>query len=368
MNTDEKYMKLALDLAELGRGKVSPNPMVACVIVKDDKVIADGYHQEFGGAHAEVNAINKLDTDLQDCTVYVTLEPCSHYGKTPPCAELLVKKNPKRVVIAMEDPNPIVSGNGISILKAAGIEVQTGVLEKEARELNSAFVTNMAEKRPFITAKFAMSLDGFVAEPNHESKWISCEESRKDVHKLRAEVDAVLVGSGTVRYDNPELTVRLVEGRNPKRVVFTNHLLIPFKSHILDDEFATQNTIIFCSNDAQNIKLLDQLRQKGIGVDAISKGKDGKIDIRIALTKLLNEHQIGHILLEGGSKLFSSFLAEDLIDELIVYQSPKILGTGISPFASLKPQSLADANKFDLQQVTKVGADAKSVWRRVPAS
>lgn len=364
MNNDEKYMQIALEQAELGRGKVSPNPLVGCVIVKDDKIIAKAYHQEFGGPHAEVNAISQLDGDLQRCSVYVTLEPCSHFGKTPPCTDLLVEKKPKKVVIAMEDPNPIVKGNGISILKSAGIEVEVGVLEEKARELNSVFVTNIKKNRPYISAKFAMTLDGFIAEANHGSKWISSEESRKDVHQIRTVVDAVLVGSGTVRYDNPQLNVRLVDGKSPKRVVFTNHLQIPFKSHILDDKNAKENTIIFCNNDAQNIKLLDQLLEKGISANAISKGKDGKLDIKLALSKLLNDYQIGHILLEGGSKLFSSFYALDLIDELIVYQAPKILGEGISPFAGVKHLSLSDDNRFGLKEITQIGEDIKSVWRR----
>lgn len=364
MNNDVKYMRIALELAELGRGRVSPNPLVGCVIVKNDEIIAEGYHQEYGGPHAEVNAISKVENSLTDCTVYITLEPCNHYGKTPPCTDLLIEKRPKRVVIAMEDPNPIVKGNGVNILKSAGIEVVIGVLEQDAKRLNRTFIVNMDKKRPYITAKFATTIDGFVAEPNHESKWISCEESRKDVHILRSKVDAILVGSGTVRYDNPKLNVRMVEGKNPIRIVFASHLLLPLKSYILSDELANDKTLIFCTNDAQNIKMIDQLKNNGIKVKAIKKNEEGKIDINTALKLLLKEYQIGHILLEGGAKLFSSFYDSNLIDEIVMYQSSKIIGSGINPFSTIKQGSLTNNSKFDLYDVCKSDKDIKSIWRR----
>lgn len=364
MSTDIKYMQLALEQAELGRGKVSPNPLVGCVIVKDDKVIATGYHSEYGGPHAEVDTINKIEGDLQGCTVYVTLEPCTHHGKTPPCADLLIGKKPARVVIAMEDPNPIVKGNGVSALEGNGIETIVGVLEEEARKLNRVFVTNMTAKRPFITAKFAMTLDGYMAQRDHESKWISCEESRTDVHRFRAEVDAILVGSGTVRQDNPMLNVRLVEGNNPKRIVLASHLQLPLNSHLLKDDNAKENTIIYCTNEAQNIKLVDQMRGEGLNVRSISKNSKGKVDVRVALADLLKEYHIGHILLEGGAKLFSEFYELDMIDEIITYQSPKILGSGISPFEYIKPLHLSDNGRFRLSKTEVIGTDIKAVWER----
>lgn len=364
MSTDIEYMKLALEQAELGRGNVSPNPLVGCVIVKDDKVIATGYHKQFGGPHAEVDAISKIEGDLKGCTVYVTLEPCTHHGKTPPCADLLVSKKPDRVVIAMEDSNPIVKGNGVSALKGNGIETIVGVLEDEARKLNRVFITNMTQKRPFITAKFAMTMDGFMAQRDHESKWISSEESRMDVHKFRTEVDAILVGSGTVRQDNPMLNVRLVEGRNPKRIVLASHLQLPLSSHLLNDENAKENTIIYCTNEAQNIKLVDQMRGEGLNVKSISKNSKGKVDVSAVLTDLLKEYHIGHILLEGGSKLFSEFYELDMMDEIITYQSPKILGAGISPFESIKPQRLSENNRFRLSKAEVIGTDIKAIWVR----
>jgi len=364
MSSDLEYMKLALEQAELGKGKVSPNPLVGCVIVKGDKVIASGYHKEFGGPHAEVDAISKIEGDLKGCTVYVNLEPCTHHGKTPPCADLLIEKKPDRVVIAMDDPNPIVKGNGISALEGNGIETNVGVLEDEARLINRVFITNMIEKRPFITAKFAMTLDGFMAQRDHESKWISCENSRTDVHRFRTEVDAILVGSGTVRQDNPMLNVRLVEGRDPKRIVLASHLQLPLNSHLLKDDKAKQNTIIYCTNEAQNIKLVDQLRSEGLNVKSISKNNKGKVDVRIALADLLKEYNIGHIMLEGGAKLFSEFFELDLIDEIITYQSPKILGSGLSPFEYIKPLHLSDESRFQLFKTEVIGTDIKAVWSR----
>lgn len=364
MSTDLEYMKLALEQAQLGRGKVSPNPLVGCVIVKEDKVIATGYHREFGEPHAEVEAISKVDGDLKGCTVYVTLEPCTHHGKTPPCADLLIEKRPDRVVIAIEDPNPIVKGNGVSALEGNGIETIVGILEEEAQKLNRVFITNMNEKRPFITAKFAMTMDGFMAQRDHESKWISCEESRTDVHKFRSEVDAILVGSGTVRQDNPMLNVRLVDGRNPKRIVLASHLQLPLNSHILKDDNARENTIIYCTNEAQNIKLVDQLRGEGLNVKSISKNSKGKVDVRIALSDLLKEFHIGHIMLEGGAKLFSELYALDMIDEIITYQSPKILGSGLSPFEYIKPLHLSDDSRFQLSRTEVIGTDIKAVWDR----
>lgn len=364
MSSDNGYMKLALEQAELGRGNVSPNPLVGCIIVKDEKVIASGYHKEFGGAHAEVDAINKVNGDLVGCTVYVTLEPCTHHGKTPPCADLLVEKKPDRVVIAMEDPNPIVKGNGVSTLRGNGIEVTVGILEAEAKKLNRVFITNMNKNRPFVTAKFAITMDGFMAQRDHESKWISCEKSRIDVHKIRSEVDAILVGSGTVRQDNPMLNVRLVEGRNPKRVALASHLQLPLNSHLLNDEDSKESTLIYCTNEAQNIKLVDQFRDKGLKVKSISKNSKGKVDSSLVLFDLLKEHQIGHLLLEGGSKLLSEFYELDLIDEIITYQSPKIIGQGLSPFEYISPTKLTLESRFQLDSIEKIVSDVKAIWTR----
>ena len=211
MEMHATYMQRALELAELGRGNVSPNPQVGCVIVYDDKIIGEGYHQKYGGPHAEVNAVNSvIDSEmLKKSTVYVTLEPCAHFGKTPPCANLLVEKQVKKVVIAATDSNPLVGGKGIEILKNAGIEVETGILEKEARKQNRRFFTQIEQKRPYVILKWAQTLDGFVARKDYSSKWISNSQSRQMVHKWRAEEDAILVGKNTALYDDPAVPCNL---------------------------------------------------------------------------------------------------------------------------------------------------------------
>lgn len=359
-NIDEIYMSMALELAEQGKGTVSPNPMVGCVIVKGEEVIAEGFHEKFGEDHAEVNAINKVNGELNGCTVYVTLEPCTHIGKTPPCVDLLISKKPKRVVIAMEDVNPVVKGMGIAALKRNGIKVTVGVMEEEARALNRTFIVNQEKKRPYITAKVALTLDGFMAEEDHKSKWISGTKSREDVHKIRSEVDAILVGKGTVIHDNPKLDVRLVEGKNPTRIIFDTHLGTPPSSLVYTADKNEKSTIIVYSDDTK----VDNFQAKGIDLCKVNENKNGKVDIAEALEKLFIEQNIGHILLEGGSELFSSFNELDLIDEIIVYQTSKIIGRGISPFSRITPQSLTEDSKFNLETLKQMDNDVKIVWRR----
>jgi diaminohydroxyphosphoribosylaminopyrimidine deaminase / 5-amino-6-(5-phosphoribosylamino)uracil reductase len=227
-------MQRAIQLAKLGLGNVAPNPMVGAVIVYNDIIIGEGYHQKYGEAHAEVNAINSVKNKelLNESTIYVSLEPCSHYGKTPPCANLIVENGIKKVVIGCSDPNPLVAGNGIKILIEAQIEVIDNVLEKECIELNKRFFTYINKNRPFIILKWAQTANGFIARENFDSKWISCEESRMWVHKWRAEEAAILVGKNTAKYDNPSLTVRDWNGKNPLRVVLDYHLELPLTHHL----------------------------------------------------------------------------------------------------------------------------------------
>lgn len=359
---DDIYMSMALELAELGKGAVSPNPMVGCVIVRGEDVIAEGYHQQFGEDHAEVNAVNQIKGDLRGCTVYVTLEPCTHIGKTPPCVDMLISKKPKRVVIAMEDINPVVKGRGIAALKRNGIKVTVGVMEEEARELNRTFIVNQSQKRPYITAKVALTMDGFMAEEDHKSQWISGTKSREDVHQLRAEVDAILVGKGTVEYDNPRLDVRLVEGRNPRKIVFDSNLSTSLDSLIYKTEKTDTNTIVVYSDSDE--ARVNQYQKMGIELCKISEESEGKVNITEALSKIFVEQSIGHILLEGGSELFSSFYKLDIIDEIIVYQTSKIIGKGISPFANINPQSLTTQSRFQFETLKKIDNDVKIVWRR----
>ncbi|MCZ8133939.1 MAG: bifunctional diaminohydroxyphosphoribosylaminopyrimidine deaminase/5-amino-6-(5-phosphoribosylamino)uracil reductase RibD, partial [Algoriphagus sp.] len=235
------YMRRALELAEWGRGYVSPNPLVGCVIVHGERIIGEGWHREFGGPHAEVHAIKAVENQslLSESTVYVTLEPCAHWGKTPPCANLLVEKKVKKVVIAATDTNPLVGGKGIEILKKADIEVETGILEKEARWQNRRFFTQIEKQRPYVILKWAQTQDGFVARENFDSKWISNSQSRQLVHKWRAEEDAILVGKNTAAYDNPRLDVRDWAGKNPVRVVLDSNLELSTSLNLFDQSIPT---------------------------------------------------------------------------------------------------------------------------------
>jgi len=315
MEKDFVYMQRALELAELGRTSVSPNPMVGCVIVHEDQVIGEGFHEYYGGPHAEPNAVLQVSNAalLKESTVYVTLEPCAHWGKTPPCANLLIQHQVKKVVIGAVDSNPLVGGKGIQLLREAGIEVITGVLESKVREQNRRFFTNMEKKRPYILLKWAETADGFVARSNYDSKWISNPYSRQLVHQWRSEEDAILVGKNTVIYDNPSLNVRDWVGKNPTRIILASSLDWNHPYHVLDGSIPT---IIF--NQEKN------------GEEANTtfiKVKDCK-DISDILRRL-QEKKIGSILIEGGSQLLHSFIALDLWDEARIFQSTQTFGDGI---------------------------------------
>jgi diaminohydroxyphosphoribosylaminopyrimidine deaminase/5-amino-6-(5-phosphoribosylamino)uracil reductase len=302
----EQFMLRALELAKLGLGKVSPNPMVGCVIVHNETIISEGYHQKFGQAHAEINAINALENKslLPDAELFVSLEPCSHFGKTPPCADRLIECGIKKVWIACQDPNPKVSGRGISKLKQAGIEVEIGILEKQAIALNKRFITNQTQNRPFVLLKWAQTADGFIARTDYSSKWISGKWARKLVHKWRSEEDAVLVGTATALHDSPELNVRSWAGRNPIRVFLDRQgrlNLAPSQSttYVLGKSNSSFRTIEITDFSVKNI--LRELWNLGIG----------------------------SVMVEGGSQLLQSFLDANLWDRACVFSSIIRFGKGI---------------------------------------
>lgn len=316
MISNERYMQRALELAEFGRGKVSPNPMVGCVIVHEDRVIGEGYHQEYGKAHAEVNAINSVKTPelLADSTVYVTLEPCAHYGKTPPCANLLVENKVKKVIIAAFDSNPLVGGKGIQILRDAGIEVETGVLEKEARIQNKRFFTQIEKKRPYVILKWAQTQDGFVAREDYSSKWITNASSRRIVHKWRAEEDAIMVGKNTAKYDDPALNVRDWVGKNPLRLVIDSRLELPNTLKLFDEAVPT---ICYNTQKSEVIGTLEFVRlNSGFQVQDILED--------------LHKRNIQSVIIEGGSYLLNKFLDSELWDEARVFTSSNKFGSGIA--------------------------------------
>ncbi|WP_186757371.1 bifunctional diaminohydroxyphosphoribosylaminopyrimidine deaminase/5-amino-6-(5-phosphoribosylamino)uracil reductase RibD [Echinicola salinicaeni] len=329
MEENERYMLRALELAELGRGKVSPNPMVGCVIVHDGKIIGEGYHQQYGGPHAEPNAINSVDRPelLKESTVYVSLEPCAHFGKTPPCAKLLVEKQVKKVVIAAVDSNPLVGGKGIRILEDAGIEVVTGVMEKEARVQNKRFFTAIEKQRPYVILKWAQTMDGFIARKDYDSKWISNAYSRQLVHKWRAEEDAIMVGTKTAQYDNPKLNVRDWVGKDPLRIVLDKQLSLDSKLALFDQSIPTICYNLLVEEEKEHlhyIKLKPDFSVSDILAD-------------------LHQRKVQSIIIEGGSYLLDKFIKSELWDEARVFTGKSQFETGIpAPKIPLPPRETED--------------------------
>jgi diaminohydroxyphosphoribosylaminopyrimidine deaminase/5-amino-6-(5-phosphoribosylamino)uracil reductase len=307
-------MQRAIELAQLGLGHVSPNPMVGCVIVHEEKIIGEGYHRRFGEAHAEVNAISSVADHslLSSATAYVTLEPCAHFGKTPPCADLLIEKKIKRVVIGTRDPFDLVDGKGIENLKAANIEVTVGVLEAACRDMNRRFFTFIEKKRPYVILKWAQTADGFIARENFDSKWISNPYARQLVHKWRSEEDAILVGKNTALHDNPALTVREWEGRNPVRAVIDHQLNLPSSLQLFD---GTVRTLVF--NSRKN--------EITAGVERIQF--DGSI---AHLLGTLAQEKIQSVIVEGGAKTLNDFIEANLWDEARIFTAQQTFRKGIA--------------------------------------
>ena len=351
---DEYYMKIALKLAQKGLGYVSPNPLVGAVIVKEDRIIGRGYHQLYGENHAEINALKNASEDVAGSTLYVTLEPCCHDGKTPPCMDSIIKHKIARVVIGTIDPNPLVSCRGINHLQSSEIEVKTGVLERECRNLNEVFFRFMETKLPFVTIKYAQTLDGRIATTTGQSQWISSAASLKFTHKLRATHDAILVGVGTVIKDNPELTVRLARGRNPLRVIVDTALKIPANSKVLQNLSQT-STIIATIKKASDPQF-QRLTNLGAEVITIAADKQGNVDLK-KLLKILAKNNISSILIEGGAQVITSTLFRNLANRLVTIIAPKILGKGLEAVGDLKISNLDLAKKLSIRKITRSGDD-----------
>ncbi|MBB6216776.1 diaminohydroxyphosphoribosylaminopyrimidine deaminase/5-amino-6-(5-phosphoribosylamino)uracil reductase [Anaerosolibacter carboniphilus] len=319
-----KYMSRALALAREGIGYTSPNPLVGAVIVKEGRIIGEGYHQLYGGPHAEINAFENAAEDVYGATMYVTLEPCSHYGKTPPCANAIVEKGIKKVVIAMMDPNPLVAGKGIDILKTNGIEVVTGILEDEAKKTNEIFIKYITTGSPFCLLKTAMTLDGKIAAYTGDSKWITNEKSRGYVHQLRHQYRGIMVGIGTVLADDPMLTTRLdaKEGCDPVRIVVDSRGRIPLNAQVL--HVSSQARTVIATTDQIPQEKLIALQQLGAEV-ILLPSIQGQVSLP-DLMKALGERKIDSILLEGGSTLNYTALDAGIVDKVMAFISPKILG------------------------------------------
>ena len=354
--TDESYIQLALEIAKKGRGSVSPNPLVGCIITKNDRILSAGFHEKFGENHAEINAINNAKEDLEGATLYVNLEPCSHHGKTPPCVDKIIESNIKRVVIGTLDMNPIVSGEGIKILKAAGIDVKVGVLEYDCARLNKFFFKYITKKIPFVTLKAAQTLDGKIADKSGDSKWITSVQSRRFVHNLRSEYDAVLVGAGTVRQDNPGLTVRLTEGRNPKRIIIDTNLRLNTKLKLFTANQDKNLIILTSKNSSCKKNKIKKLENLGAEIIFIKENSQGELNFKSAL-KELGKRNISSILVEGGSKVFSTFIRENLFDDIKLFVSPKMLGGGLPVFNKIGINSIKKAQKLKIDSVEKIGDD-----------
>lgn len=359
--TDESYIKLTLEIAKKGFGKVSPNPLVGCVIVKNQKIIGAGFHQKYGEAHAEINAIKNATESIEGATLYVNLEPCAHFGKTPPCVDELINKNIKKVVIGTLDSNPLVAGKGVGKLLEHGIEVKVGVLEDECKELNKFFFNFIEKKIPYVTLKAAQTIDSKIADTFGESKWISSKESRKFVHEMRSKYDAVLVGANTVLKDNPKLDVRLIEGRNPKRLILDARLRIKLTSSILNSE--KNVTIITSKNAMLKRKKIEQLKKLGVNLFFIKNINEHEIDIK-SMLKTLAKNNVTSLLVEGGGKVFSSFLNAKLFNEIRLFLAPKILGNGINTFGDLGNNKIEDALKLRINKFEKIGDDIMIDFRR----
>jgi diaminohydroxyphosphoribosylaminopyrimidine deaminase/5-amino-6-(5-phosphoribosylamino)uracil reductase len=351
---DAVYMARALKLAKKGLYTTSPNPRVGCVLVKNGQIIAEGWHSRAGQGHAEVEAL-KQTTDSVGATAYVTLEPCSHHGRTPPCCDALINAGIKRVVVAMQDPNPLVAGNGLKKLQAAGIEVVCGILENDAQVLNRGFIKRMLTGKPFVYSKLAMSLDGRTAMANGESQWITSPAARQDVQFLRAESCAILTGINTVLADDPSLNVRLPETEvlQPIRIVLDSQLKIPVTAKMAT--LTGETWVLTCSENEQK-KL--ELEQAGFKVFQLPE-KNNRVDLN-AVFEFLGQMQINEVLIESGAILNGALLEADLVDEWIIYMASCVLGdNGRGLFAMPNMQTMADKKVLQFKNVRRVGVDLK---------
>ena len=349
--TDERYMKMALELAKRGVPWACPNPLVGAVIVKNGRIIGKGWHRCCGENHAEINAIESAREPVRGSTIYISLEPCSHHGRTPPCVERLVSEKPAAVVIGTIDPNPIVSGRGVATLKRHGIETRVGVLEDQCREINEVFFKYIRTRTPFVTLKFAQSIDGKIATATGHSRWISSEPSRVFAHRLRSHHDAILVGSGTVTKDDPELTCRLVRGRDPLRVVVDSKLKIHPDARVLQDQ-ARARTLVFTTS-GHDRKKIRVLVERGIEVRVAGTGQ---VELSTVL-KELGKRQVSSLLVEGGAGVLTSFIRERLADRLIIISAPKIFGKGTDAIGELAVKTVDQAIPLTVRRVSRKSGD-----------
>ncbi len=352
--TDIKYMQRAINLAERGRGWTSPNPLVGCVIVKNGKIIAEGYHEKIGGWHAERNAILNSDADITGATAYVTLEPCCHHGRTPPCSNLLIERGIKKVFIGSRDPNPLVSGKGAKQLRTAGVEVVEDFMREECDKLNPIFFHYIQTKRPYVLLKYAMTADGKIATSTGESKWITGETARAKVQETRHQYSAIMVGVETVLADNPMLNSRMPNARQPIRVVCDSQLRTPLDCQLVQTANEYRTVIATVCEDLQKI---EQYRPLGVEM-LVCKAKNKRVDLEDLLQKL-GEMQIDSLLIEGGSSLNFSALESGVVNRVHCYIAPKLVGgkQAKTPIGGEGIVDLSRAVKLKLVSMEMVGED-----------
>lgn len=354
---DTGYMKMALHLSQQGRGRTSPNPMVGAVVVKDGAVAGKGYHQKAGTPHAEIHALNEAGMAAQGSTLYVTLEPCCHRGRTLPCVDFIIRSRVARVVVAMQDPNPLVNGRGVRMLRDAGVQVDLGILENEARTLNEFFIKYITRKVPFVILKAAVSLDGRIATRTGDSRWITGEAARERAHEIRNTVDAVLVGVNTVLTDNPSLTTRLPgsEGRDPVRIILDTHLRTPLDARIIVND-SPAKTLIFAGGDVARERI-KAYQERNVTVLVAKKGMH-----RIEFAQILEDlggMEISSLMIEGGAEVHASALKAGIVDRVVFFVAPKIIGGGASreAIANLGVERIQDALQLEHIRIEQVGDD-----------
>ena len=349
---DIRYMKRALHLAKKGQGSVSPNPLVGAIVVKDGHVIGEGYHQKYGESHAEINAINAAGLFVKDATLYSTLEPCCHSDKqTPPCVNHIIEKGFSRVVIASNDPNPLVNGKGLKLLQDAGVEVTRGVLDEENQDLNKFYFKYIRTGLPYITLKVAQTIDGYMTDDKNQQLWLTGERSKRLVHHWRSIYDAVLIGANTLRIDNPLLTVRYGKKRNPIRIIITGSNQIDPELKVFKQSQRDKTWLITTKKNHQN--LVEVLGNTGCELIGLPVETSQRVPL-LSLLEYLGDQKISSIMVEGGQEILSQFLETRLWDELNIFIAPKLLGAGYKSFGS---NVINQLSSFHLHYTTKIGND-----------
>ena len=359
MQKKEEYMRRALELARKGEGHTSPNPMVGCVVVKDGRIISEGYHEKYGESHAERNALTRCTEDTAGADLYVTLEPCCHQGKTPPCTDIIIEKKIARVFVGSMDSNPLVAGKGVQILRDHGIYVETGILDAECRKLNEVFYHYIATKTPFVVMKYAMTLDGKIACATGDSKWVTGEIARTQVHRMRGRYRGIMVGIGTVLADDPMLNCRVEGGVDPVRIICDSNLRIPTESQIVKTASDIE-TIVACSQEAlESERKQEKIRRlKEAGIQII--GTEGAHGVNLVeLMKKLGGQNIDSILLEGGGTLNASALEDGIVNKVYAYIAGKLIGgmDARSPVEGMGIDRMADAITLQNVEIEKLGDD-----------